>query len=78
MRLPSNLFFESTLQVRAKNSNLHPVTSSALQFFCTSMDSSVVASKDDFSKEEAIATLEQVDKLLYELIDIIRCKIIGR
>ena len=78
MRLPSNLFFESTLQVRAKDSNLHPTISSALQFFCTSVDSSVVASEDDFSEEEAIATLEQVDKLLYELMDIIGYKIFGR
>ena len=64
MRLPSNLFFESTLQVRAKDSKLHPKTSSALEFFCTSMDSSVVVSRDDFNEEEAIFTLEQVDKLL--------------
>ena len=75
MRLPSNLFFESTLHMRAQNSKLHPKTSSALEFFCTSMDSSVVASKDDYSEEEAIVTLEQVNKLLYKMIDLLNAKI---
>ena len=61
MRLPSNLFYESTLQVRAKKSNLHPKASSALEFVCTSMDDTITASSSDFSKEEAIVTLERVN-----------------
>ena len=59
LRLPSNLFFNSTLQVRT-NSELHPKTSSALEFVCTSMVSSVVVSTEDCNKEEARITLEQV------------------
>ena len=46
------------------HSNLHPKTSSALEFICTSMDSSKVVSEDDISEEEAMITLEQV-KLMY-------------
>ena len=80
MRLPSNLFFESTLHMRAQNSKLHPKTSSALEFFCTSMDNSVVASKDDFSEKEAKVTLEQVGKLLYyKMIDLLNMqKLVGK
>ena len=59
LRLPSNLFFNSTLQVRT-NSELHPKTFSALEFVCTSMDSGVVASAKDCCREEARITLEQV------------------
>ena len=63
LRLPSNLFFKSTLQVRA-NSKLHPKTSSALIFVCTSMDSSGFAStKDSNENELAVALLEQVCEL---------------
>ena len=58
LRLPSNLFFNSTLQVRT-NSELHPKTSSALHFVCTSMRS-VVVSEEDCSEEEASITLQQV------------------
>ena len=59
LRLPSNLFFKSTLQVRT-NSELHPKTSSALKFVCTSMNSSIATSTEDCSYEEARITLEQV------------------
>ena len=64
LRLPSNLFFESTLQVRTHN-KLHPKTSSALKFVCTSLDSSVVVSAVDYSEEEATLALEQVDYILF-------------
>ena len=59
LRLPSNLFFKSTLQVRT-HSKLHPKTSSALEFICTSMDSSKVVSVEDTNEEEAMIILEQV------------------
>ena len=59
LSLPSDLFFESALQVRTHN-KLHPKTSSALKFICTSMDSSAVVSMEDESEEEAKITLEQV------------------
>ena len=62
LRLPSNLFFESTLKVRT-DSKLHPKTSSALEFVCTSMDNSVVISTKDYSEEEATITLEQVNPM---------------
>ena len=63
LRLPSNLFFNSTLQVRA-NSKLHPKTSSALIFVSTSMDSSNFSStKDSNENELAVALLEQVCEL---------------
>ncbi|XP_065917904.1 3'-5' exoribonuclease HELZ2-like isoform X2 [Dysidea avara] len=63
LRLPSNLFYKSTLQVRT-NSNLHPKTVSALEFVCTSVDSSITASSGDCSEEEARATLEQVKQYI--------------
>ena len=50
--------------MRAKDSKLHPKTSSALEFICTSMDSSVVVSTVDHSEEEAIITLEQVQFII--------------
>ena len=59
LRLPSNLFFGSTLHVRT-NSKLHPKTSSALVFVCTSMDRAITTSSQDFSRDEARTTLEQV------------------
>ena len=59
LRLPSNLFFNSTLQVRS-NSKLHPKTVSALEFICTSIDSTITTSSQDYSEEEAKTTLEQV------------------
>ena len=59
LRLPSNLFFQSTLQVRA-DCKLHPKTVSALEFVCTSIDSTITTSSQDYSEEEARATLEQV------------------
>ena len=40
---------------------LHPKTSSALQFVCTSMDSSAVVSAKAYNEEEAIIILEQVN-----------------
>ena len=43
------------------HSKLHPKTSSALEFICTSMDSTKVVSEDDISEEEAVITLEQVN-----------------
>ena len=46
------------------HSKLHPKTSSALEFICISMDSTIVVSKDDKSEEEAMITLEQVN-LMY-------------
>ena len=61
LRLPSNLFFKSTLQVRT-NSKLHPKTASALEFVCTSIDSTITTSSQDYSEEEARTTLEQVSK----------------
>ena len=61
LRLPSNLFFKSTLQVRT-NSKLHPKTASALEFVCTSIDSAITTSSQDYSEEEARTTLEQVSK----------------
>jgi len=64
LRLPSNLFFKSTLQVRT-NSNLHPKTASALEFICTSVDSTITTSSEDYSEKEAKATLEQVSYILY-------------
>ena len=66
LRLPSNLFFHSTLQVRT-NSELHPKTSSALHFVCTSMKS-MVASKEDCSEEEASITLQQVVMAVTDII----------
>lgn len=63
LRLPSNLFFDSTLQVRS-NSRLHPKTSSALNFVFTSMDSSTVGSATDSNEKEAITLLEQVCELI--------------
>ena len=42
------------------HSKLHPKTPSALEFICTSMDSNVVVSRDDYSEEEAEITLKQV------------------
>ena len=42
------------------HSKLHPKTSSALEFVCTSMDSSNIVSVADYSEEEATITLEQV------------------
>ena len=42
------------------NSELHPKTSSALMFVCTSMDSTITTSSQDCCKEEAITTLELV------------------
>ena len=45
------------------HSKLHPKTSSALEFICTSMDSSKVVSEDDKSEEEAMITLEQVNMM---------------
>ena len=66
LRLPSNLFFNSTLQVRT-NSELHPKTSSALRFVCTSMKSMIV-STEDCSMEEARITLEQVCSILLKYI----------
>ena len=59
LRLPSSLFFKSTLQVRA-NSELHPNTSSALHFVCTSMNKSAVVSTNDYNEQEVRLTLEQV------------------
>ena len=59
LRLPSYLFYKSTLQVKSKAS-LHPKTSSALVFVCTSIDSAVTTSKEDCSQEEAREVLEQV------------------
>ena len=59
LRLPSNLFFKSTLQV-CTHSKLHPKTSSALEFICVSLDSSVIISVEDKSEEEAVITLKQV------------------
>ena len=59
LRLLSNLFFKSTLQVRTKN-ELHPKTSSALKFVFTSMDSSVNVSTEDCSAVEARIILEKV------------------
>ena len=53
------MFFKSTLHVRS-NSKLHPKTVSALEFVCTSVDSTITTSSQDFSEEEARATLEQV------------------
>ena len=66
LRLPSNLFFNSTLQVRT-NSELHPKTSSALHFVCTSLKSMIV-STEDCSMEEARITLEQVYCILLKYI----------
>ena len=43
------------------HSKLHPKTCSALEFICTSMDSSKVVSLEDNSGEEAMITLEQVN-----------------
>ena len=60
IRLQGNLFFESTLQVRTC-SKLHPKTSFALEFVCTSMDSSNIVSLANYSEEEATVTLEQVN-----------------
>ena len=45
------------------HSKLHPKTSSALEFICTSMDTSRKKSLEDISEEEAIITLEQVNLL---------------
>ena len=61
LRLPSNLFFKSTLQVRT-NSRLHPKTVSALEFVCTSVNSTITISSQDYSEIEARATLEQVSE----------------
>ncbi|XP_065917902.1 3'-5' exoribonuclease HELZ2-like isoform X2 [Dysidea avara] len=61
LRLPSNLFFKSTLQVRT-NSRLHPKTVSALEFVCTSVNSTITISSQDYSEIEARATLEQIQR----------------
>jgi len=58
LRLPSNLFYNSTLQVRS-NSKLHPKTASALEFVCTSIDSTITTSSKDYDEEEAKATLKK-------------------
>ena len=66
LRLPSNLFFNSTLQVRT-SSQLHPKTSSALEFVFTSMDSGdngKVVSCEDCCEKEARIVLKQVCTLL--------------
>ena len=42
------------------NSKLHPKTVSALEFVCTSIDSTIITSSQDYSEEEAKTTLEQV------------------
>ncbi|XP_065917898.1 3'-5' exoribonuclease HELZ2-like isoform X3 [Dysidea avara] len=59
LRLPSYLFYNSTLHTKSDVS-LHPKTSSALAFVCTSVDSTITTSKEDFSQEEARTILEQV------------------
>ena len=50
------------------HSKLHPKTSSALEFICTSTDSSKVVSLEDKSEEEAIITLEQVNLMYIKAI----------
>ena len=76
LRLPSNLFFNSTLQVRT-NSELHPKTSSALHFVCTSMKSMIV-STEDCSMEEARITLEQVCSISLKYIFLFTSLFFGR
>ena len=58
-------------------SKLHPKTSSALEFICTSMESSVVVSEVDYSEEEATVTLEQVSPMWLHYVKtlIILCNI---
>jgi len=63
LRLPSYLLYDSTLQAKSDVS-LHPKTSSALVFVCTSIDSKITTSKEDFSQEEARITLGQVSNIV--------------
>ena len=59
LRLPSALFFESTLQARS-TAKLHPSCTSALEFVCTSLDQSKLHNCPDFNDMEAVILLEQV------------------
>jgi len=59
LRLPSNLFFESTLQARS-TSQLHPSCVSALEFVCTSMDDTRLHNCPDFDDREVKILLQQV------------------
>ena len=59
LRLPSTLFFESTLQARS-TAELHPSCTSALEFVCTSLDQNRLYNCPDFDDMEAVILLEQV------------------
>ena len=59
LRLPSALFFESTLQARS-TSELHPSSISALEFVCTSLDQLNLCNCSDHSENEIEILLEQV------------------
>ena len=59
LRLPSTLFFESTLQARS-TAELHPSSTSALEFVCTSLDQTRLCNCPDFDDTEAVILLEQV------------------
>jgi len=54
------------------------MTSSALVFVCTSMDSSIIASSEDCSQEEAIATLEQVSAIILYKVSQTTCMVPSR
>ena len=59
LRLPSVLFFESTLQARS-TSQLHPSCISALEFVCSSFDQSKLCNCPDYDDNERDILLEQV------------------
>ena len=62
LRLPSMLFFESTLQAHSI-AELHPSCTSALEFVCTSLDQNRLYNCPDFDDMEAVILLEQVKPL---------------
>lgn len=59
LRLPSALFYESTLQPRS-TSKLHPSCISAIEFVCTSLDQTILHNCPDYDDTEVKILLEQV------------------
>ena len=70
LRLPSNLFFESTLQARS-TSQLHPSCVSALEFVCTSLDDTRLCNCPDFDDNEVNILLQQVYTYYFHVLYVV-------
>ena len=67
LALPSYLFYHSALIANrdpSKQALLHPKTSYALHFICSSLDDTIVEVQDSTNREEAVLLLEAAAKYI--------------